>query len=151
MTTLAPTAGKLQRFIRLLAGDRDGEVLAAARALIRTLESNGADIHILADAIIQPSGRSEAAMRKLYDAGYERGRLDERRAAENGPMFRNVNIDDEPSWSKIARECAAHPARMKSKREKDFVTQMVRRTAHGGEPTPKQADWLRKIYARVQR
>jgi len=104
MTTLAPTAGKLQRFIRLLAGDRDGEVLAAARALIRTLESNGADIHILADAIIQPSGRSEAAMRKLYDAGYERGRLDERRAAENGPMFRNVNIDDEPSWSEIARE-----------------------------------------------
>jgi hypothetical protein len=149
MTTLAPIADKLQRFIRLLASDRDGEVVAAARALVRTLKTNGADIHALADAIVQ-SPLSEPEMKKLYDACYERGRLDERRAAENGPMFRNVvNVDDEPSWNEIARECAANPARMKSEREKDFVKQMVRRTAHGGEPSPKQADWLRKIYARV--
>lgn len=149
MSTLAPISGKLQRFIRLLASDRDGEVVAAARALIRTLESNGADIHVLADAIMQPSGLSESEMRKLYDAGYERGRLDERRAGENGSMFRNVNLDDEPSWSEIARECAAHPNRLKGEREKDFVKQMVRRTARGGEPSLKQANWLRKIYARA--
>lgn len=70
MSTLAPIACKLQRFIRLLASDRDGEVLAAARALIPTLESNGADIHILVDAIVQPSGLSEREMRKLYTKGY---------------------------------------------------------------------------------
>ena len=82
---------------------------------------------------------------------YQRGVEDGKRAAENGPMFHNVNLDGEPSWNDIARECAAHPRRMKSEREKDFVADMVRRTAHGGEPTPKQADWLRKIYARVRR
>jgi len=151
MSALAPIAGKLQKYLRLLGSNQDGEVLAAARALIRTLENNGADIHILADAIVQPSGFAEAEMRKLYNAGYERGCLDTRRAAENGPMFRSVNIDDEPSWNEIARECAAHPARMKGEHEENFVKQMVRRTARGGEPSPKQADWLRKIYARVQR
>src|SRR5262245_36349142 len=123
MTTLAPIADKLQRFIRLLASDRDGEVLAAARALIRPFKSSGADTHILAGAITQPSGLTDAEMRKLYDAGYERGRLDERQAAEDGAVFRNVNIDDEPSWNEIARECTAHPRRMMSERERDFVKQ----------------------------
>src|SRR6516162_10844770 len=60
MSALAPIAGKLQKYLRLLGSNQDGEVLAAARALIRTLENNGADIHILADAIVQPSGFSEA-------------------------------------------------------------------------------------------
>jgi hypothetical protein len=35
-------------------------------------------------------------------------------------------------------------------REKQFVKDMVRHTVRGGEPTEKQAGWLRKIYARVR-
>jgi hypothetical protein len=147
VTTLAPIASKLQRCIRLLASDRDGEVLAAARALVRTLEGAKLDIHALADNIT--NGYTEADVLRARDLGIAEGRRLEQQ--EHGEaMFRNVNIDDEPSWNEIARECAAHPTRMKSEREKDFVKQMVRRTAHGGEPSPKQADWLRKIYARVQ-
>jgi hypothetical protein len=148
VTTLAPIAGKLQRLIRLLASDRDGEVLAAARALIRTLESAKLDIHALADNIA--NDYSEADVLRARDLGIAEGRRLEQQ--EHGEaMFRNVNIDDEPSWNEIARECARHPHRMYGEHEKNFVDQMVRRTARGGEPKPKQADWLRKIYARVHR
>jgi hypothetical protein len=146
---ITPILGKLGACIRLLSSDRPGEIVAAANSICRLLKTAGADIHVLADRVEHANGGklSQAEMRKLYDAGFEAGK----RAAENGPMFRNINLDEEPSWSEIARECAAHPNRMRSEREKEFVADMVRRLTHGGEPTPKQADWLRKIFARVRR
>jgi hypothetical protein len=42
---------KLGTFIRLLASERDGEVVAAARAIVRTLKANGGDIHALAERV----------------------------------------------------------------------------------------------------
>ncbi len=45
LATVAPRIGQL---IRLLGSDKDGEVVAAARALGRTLRSAGADFHVLA-------------------------------------------------------------------------------------------------------
>lgn len=48
---LAQVAPRLGQFIRMLGSDRDGEVIAAARALGRALASVGADFHSLADAI----------------------------------------------------------------------------------------------------
>jgi hypothetical protein len=40
---LAPIADKLKPLIRLLSSDRDGELVAAARALNRLLKANGTD------------------------------------------------------------------------------------------------------------
>jgi hypothetical protein len=34
--------------------------------------------------------------------------------------------------------------------EKDFVADMMRWTTRGGQPTEKQAKWLRSIYVRVR-
>jgi hypothetical protein len=48
---LAVVAPRIGQLIRLLGSDRDGEVVAAARALGRTLTSVGADFHTLADTI----------------------------------------------------------------------------------------------------
>ena len=140
---------KLASLVRLLASDRDGEVVAAARAIPRVLKAAGADIHVLAAQVEQANGKrfSEADAAEIYRRGVEDGK----REAESGPMFRNVNLDGEPSWHEIAVECAAHPNRLLHEREKQFVKDMVRRTVHGGEPTERQASWLRKIYARVQR
>src|SRR5262249_2741688 len=66
---------KLGMCIRMLASERDGEVIAAARAVVRTLESVGQDIHALAERMEKPnrSSLTDAEMRKLYDAGYEAG------------------------------------------------------------------------------
>ena len=46
---------KLAQFIRLLDSDRDGEVIAAARAIGRTLRAVGKDFHDLAQLIEGPS------------------------------------------------------------------------------------------------
>jgi hypothetical protein len=109
----------------LISKDRDGEVVAAARALIRTLQANGLDIHAFADTIGNANG----------------ARVDgDRRGARNR---------SEPSWHTIACECAERPEILHSDREPEFVKRMVRATVRGGKLSEKQEDWLRKIYARV--
>jgi hypothetical protein len=63
---------KLGTSIRMLASQQDGEVIAAAHAIVRILKSVGSDIHALAERIEKPNGNSltEAEMQKLFDAGY---------------------------------------------------------------------------------
>jgi hypothetical protein len=51
MNALAIVAPRLGQLIRLLGSDQDGEVVAAARALRRTLASVDADFHSLAATI----------------------------------------------------------------------------------------------------
>lgn len=51
MTSLAPVSAKLEKLIPMLSSDRDGEVVAAVRAIGRTLQSAGADWHDLAKAV----------------------------------------------------------------------------------------------------
>lgn len=51
MSTLAPIADKLSKLVRMLTSDQDGEVVAAARSINRTLKNAGLDIHVLAAAI----------------------------------------------------------------------------------------------------
>jgi hypothetical protein len=54
---------------------------------------------------------------------------------------------DEPTWHEIACTCRDQKP-LRDEREQQFVEDMVRRTVQGGVPTEKQANWLRKIYAR---
>jgi hypothetical protein len=133
---LAPVADRLGKLLRLLSSDRDGEVISAARAIVRTLGGAGLGIN----------GKrfSEADAAEIYRRGVEDGK----RAAENENIgFHSV---DEPTWHEIACECAAHDKCLRDERERQFVGDMVRRTVRGGEPTEKQAHWLRAIYARVR-
>jgi hypothetical protein len=142
---LAPVADRLGKLLRLLSSDRDGEVIGAARAIVRTLGSAGLDIHALAESLgINGKRLSEADAAEIYRRGVEDGK----RAAENENIgFHSV---DEPTWHEIACACAAHDKCLRDERERQFVGDMVRRTVRGGEPTEKQAHWLRAIYARVQ-
>jgi hypothetical protein len=48
MTLPAPVANRIGKLIRMLGSDKDGEVLGAACAIKRTLESAGSDLHDLA-------------------------------------------------------------------------------------------------------
>ena len=146
MSSLAPVADKLAKLLRLLSSERDGEVVGAARAIVRTLDGAGLDIHALAENLgINGKKFSEADALEIYRRGVEDGK----RATENENVgFHSV---DEPTWHEIACECAAHDRRLRDERERQFVRDMVRRTVRGGEPTEKQAHWLRAIYARVRR
>jgi len=71
VTDLAPIAGKLANFLRLLASDKDGEVVAAAHAMVRTLNSFGASIHDVAERVenFSNGGLNENEMREIYNAG----------------------------------------------------------------------------------
>jgi hypothetical protein len=119
MSTLAPIADKLSKLVRMLTSDHDGEVVAAARSIDRTLRSAGLDIHVLA-AAIERGGVASATPNAL-------------------------------GWPSVACECAARPERLRSKRERAFVADMVVWTRVRGEPTERQAKWLRSIYLRVGR
>jgi hypothetical protein len=92
---LTPITDKVNKLIRLLSSDNDGEVLAAARALRRTLQTHGADLHTLAAAI----ERSDAVKLGLYQAGFEDGK----RATEDAQpvsflMSRCVNWHEMALW-----------------------------------------------------
>ena len=76
---MTPAASdKLAKLLRLLCSDKDGEVLAAASAIKRTLATEGSDIHALADALcrLQPQHRPRH--------------------------------EDDNDWHSIACECQAH-------------------------------------------
>jgi hypothetical protein len=136
---------KIQKLIRLLSSPNEGEVVAAARALNRARQAEGADIHALAERI---EGRelSQEEMKRIYDKGVAAGK--QSAAAATEPAFHDVT--NEQSWHAIACECM-HSSRLRDQRERDFVADMVRWTIRGGEPTEKQAKWLRSIYVRLRR
>jgi hypothetical protein len=142
---------KLANLVRLFASDQEGEALGAARAIPRVLKTEGADIHALADLIERADAKlSEMEMRKLYDAGCEAGLADGVRAVEakvshDADGFRNVSWA--PSWHDMARFCQERSARLRGSEPK-FVDDMSGLTLWR-EPTPKQAKWLKSIYARL--
>jgi hypothetical protein len=145
-------AGKLSKLLHMFASDRDSEKLAAVEGIVRVLKGAGLDVHDLADEI-DPEERKKNGKKftvkelEIYNRGIEDGR---RQAEENQRGFRSVDALDEPSWHEIACECANHENRLNEK-ERPFVKDMVRWTVRGGEPTEKQAKWLRSIYARIRK
>jgi hypothetical protein len=117
-------------------------VLAATRAIRRTLDSAGSDIHELAERI-KGGKLSEAEMRKIYEAGREA----ERDAAAAKAGFSDV---EGPSYYEMARYCAEHDNGRLAPRERGFINDMVRWCVRR-EPTEKQGKWLRVLYVRLGR
>lgn len=133
---------KLQKLIKLLSSPNDGEVVAAARAILRTLEADGTDIHDLAERV---GGRklSQAEMQRIYDEAFRRGKS----AATAAAGFHNT---DGPSFYEMALEIQQKGDGRLNQKERDFVDDMVRWCARW-EPTEKQAKWLHVIYCKIGR
>jgi hypothetical protein len=144
---LAPIANKLASFVRLLSSDKDGEVIAAAHAIKRTLKAAGADIHTLATRIEKPNSDSlsEAEMKKLYDAGYSAGQRDAENKRYGAVDFHN--IDGTPNWHEMALYCQQHSNLLRGQ-EQTFINDIASRTVWR-EPTEKQAKWLKSIFYRL--
>jgi len=143
---LAPIVGKLAACIRMLSSDKDGDVITAARGLVRMLERAGTDIHAFAERIAKPNGGlTDAEMRKLYDAGYEAGvRAVENKQHGSGDFH---NVDGLPSWNEIALFCQQNNDRLRPT-ERQFIDDIASRTVWR-EPTEKQAKWLHSIFYRL--
>jgi hypothetical protein len=144
---LTTIAGKLGSLVRLVASDKDGEVVAAARAITRTLKSAGADIHALADRVEHANGSgkiSEADMRKLFDAGYAAG-IAAAESRDVGDDFHN--LDGSASWETMAAHCRRRRDQL-NEREQEFISSALSRIVYR-EPMEKQAKWLRSIFLRT--
>jgi hypothetical protein len=138
---------RLGTLVRLLASPSDGEALAAARAIVRTLKSTGMDIHALAERVENVNGGklSEVEMRKIYAAGFEAGMRKVENEQHGADDFHNV--DGTPNWNEIALYCQRNNARLREN-ERQFVNDMASRTVWR-EPSPKQEKWLRSIFFRL--
>jgi hypothetical protein len=144
---LAPIAAKLATFVRVLSSDKEGEIVAAAHAIKRTLKAAGTDIHTLAERIEKPNGENltEAEMKKLYDAGYSAGQRDAENKRFSSTDFHN--LDGTPNWHQMALYCQQHSNLLRCQ-EPTFINDIASRTVWG-EPTEKQAKWLRSIFHRI--
>lgn len=129
----------LAKLLTMMLLADDNITLVTKNKILSMLAREGSDAHELAARLDRGGQLSEAEMQKIFAAGIEQGR------AESAATFQSVG---EPTWHEIANACAAHPEVFKSESERQFVADMVRRTVCGGVPTEKQANWLRKIYAR---
>jgi hypothetical protein len=137
------TEEKLEKLVRLLSSDKEGEVVAAAHAIKRTLANAGSDIHELAERI-KGGKLSESQMRKIYEAGYDAGVKDEKSTAETNIKF--ADVDEPSSHVDMARFCAEH-SRGLSDWERNFVEEMI----DWRRPSEKQLVILRRIYATQKR
>jgi hypothetical protein len=153
VSDLATITGKLGRYVKLLASDKDGEVLAAARTIVRTLKTAGADIHVPAEHIEGRNNNNngtakltDAKMRKLYDAGYRDGlHAAETKQQLDEDGFRSAIPT--PSAHEMALWCRERDDRL-NPREGDFINQMASGTVWR-QPTEKQLKWLKSIFLKL--
>ena len=123
---LAPVAPKLAKLIPLLSSDKDGEVVATARAIGRTLKNAGLDFHTLAHAI-------DAEPKVVV-------------------IYRDRSAPAEPdTWGALARWCRDNDRGVLGSKEREFVRDIAPRLICDGEPSEKQAAWLRAIYAKLRK
>lgn len=135
---------KLGKLIRMLSSPNEGEVVGAARALLRTLASDGSDIHELAQRV--GSNRLlRSDMERIRDAAFKAGAASVQAAAD----FSNVG-NDTPSYHAMACEVQHRGDGRLTPKEQDFVNDMVRWCARR-EPSEKQAKWLHSIWCRIGR
>jgi len=123
MALPAPVAQKIAKLIPRLGTVHDGEVVATARAIDRTLRASGLDWHDFTSALTP---------------------------ALSPPVRARAETKRPRTWLEIANWCALCPqAGTLSTKDMNFVLDMVRNLRRYREPTPKQAKWLRSIFEKL--
>ena len=123
MTALAPIADRLAKLVPLLSSNQPGEVFATAQAIGRTLTGAGLDWHDFTAAITVP-----ATVRPEPEI-----------------------IREPQTWHELCDALRNRFCDLLTTKEFSFVSDMWHRTWGNGQPTEKQANWLRGIWAKVQR
>jgi hypothetical protein len=136
---------RLADCVRLLASDQDGEIIAAAHALKRTLASAGTDINGLASGIENLGKGAEVSkeqMKQVWDAAVQHteNRL------HGGDDFRST--DGKPTWQSVALFCQRNKHRL-DPRHHEFINDMAARTVYAREPTEKQHKYLFALFLKL--
>jgi len=134
---LAPIADKVGKLLRtMLSTDKDGEVVAAAQALRRVVQSAGMDLHTFTRAIEKPDGAiSEADLKHIYDTGFADGlrKAEQAQHADNDD-FRDIDDDHREVAQRLLNSSAPLTAK-----QREFLRDM---THWRGRPTARQREWL---------
>jgi hypothetical protein len=134
---------KLGQRIRMLSSDKDGEVVAAAHAILRLLASCGTDIHALAAHVENGGGLSDADKQKITNEienaraiGYAEGvRAAEARFRPDGKLeFNEVALFVERQINRIPPD------------KHEFIHKMAIYARQQLEPTPKQGKFLFDLF-----
>ena len=135
--------------IRLLASDKDGEIIAAVCALKRVLESAGTDINGLANGI-ENLGKAEkkaAEMlaqerKKIWDTAVQH--------TENRLHGADDFIDSsgKPTWQSVALYCQRNKNRLETKHH-DFIDKVAAQTVYDCEPTERMHKYLFSLFLRL--
>ena len=126
MTGLPAVQDKLAKLVLMLGSDRDGEVIASAHAIGRTLKAAGQDWHALAAALVRPAPFRAEPPRQ--PAGAENESRPSRRFLE-----RIVNADWLTPWEREFVSC---------------VLAQVRRSPHQNL-SPKQHAVVERLIAKA--
>lgn len=113
---------KLRKLVPLLGSDKEGEVVAAAQAIVRTLNGLGLDLHDVAEAVQDRYQPPDIELAKTWS-----------------------------DWAEIARWCRDHHRGLLAERERGFVDNMTRPPAGYRAPSEGQQKWLRDIFERLTR
>src|SRR6516225_11323879 len=131
--------------IRLLASDRDGEIIAAVHALKRVLESAGTDLNGLAHGIENLSkntGISNEERKKIWDTAVQH--------TENRLHGADEFIDSsgKPTWQAVALYCQRNIHRLAPKHH-DFINKVAANTVYDREPTPPMHKYLFSLFLQL--
>ena len=157
--------GRLAQIIRMLCSDREGDVIAAIHAFVRTLKAAGNNhIHALADRIEKSDANSEARaslnaaeMQRIYDGAYQKGFTDgsehgRKSAIVAAPSIGTFNIGINSgvngySWQQIAQHCLANKHLFHG-RDYEFIESIAEQLEYRPTPSPPQAKWLKDLFMR---
>jgi hypothetical protein len=145
VTDLTPIAPRLADLIRRLASDHDGEVVAAWRAMIRTLKGIGADLHDVAEYIehFGNGALSEREMLEIFDAGVKTGIEQAEQRLHN-----NLGVTAQfPSARDMAMHCYQRIDQL-NEWEQEFITNMVSWTRRKPLSVKQQAR-LEEVYLKL--
>jgi len=127
MNALSPIALKIAKLVPRLATNHDGEVVATVRAIERTLANAGLDLHDLANAL-----EREPETRTVI-------------------VYRDPNPSEPKTWRDLAKWCSDHDDGHLKQHERDFINDVVGYLVCDGEPTERQAAWLRALYRKLRK
>jgi hypothetical protein len=141
---------KMADLIRRLGSDFEGEIIATWTALKRLLATRNVTFTDLGDAIekLATGGLEEAELKRVFDAGYQKGIEDEKRKYAEIEAVYGLRLNGSPDWEAVALYCQQNKHRIKAKHHQ-FVDDMASRMTWGQEPTEKQGKYLLSLFRGV--
>jgi hypothetical protein len=145
-----PFETRIADLVRRLGTDHEGEAVATWRALKRLLATRDVSFTDLGDGLekLATGGLEEAEMKRVFDAGYQKGVEDTERKRMTEEAVLGRRFDGSTDWEAIALYCQREKGRVEAK-SREFVDDMASRMTWGREPSEKQGKYLLSIFRQL--